>query len=205
MKDVRRSAGMPRLSDFASSDGTPVVIDISTSIPYYLKNNVPTPLASPTTVAAAVVMGGIRKTTDQTIGTLGASWVPIMNYTSQVFSNHPYVTTDLTAGTISFAKAGDYMLTANIEMTFTPDNNSSRKTGLRLFVVTDNAAIPNASVNLYAGGYTAGFANSSSIPVQLSAAMVGKNLRFEVGGGDTFAAAILRTVLLSAVSLGPIS
>jgi hypothetical protein len=198
---IRTADRAPKLNDFLDSDGTPIVIDTTTDIPYYLKKNVITSLQAG---GGEVVMGGIRKTTDQTIGSLGAAWVPITNYTVQVFADHPDVDTDLANGTIAFHKQGSYMLTANIEMTFTSDNNSSRKTGLRLFNATDNAAIPNASVNLYAGGYTAGFANSISIPVEVSPTTVGKILRFEIGGGDTFASVTLRAVLLSAVSLGPL-
>ena len=201
---IRTIDRTPILVDFRSSNGTPVVIDLLTDIPYYLKNNVPTSLAAPTTVAAAVVMGGIRKTTDQTVGNLGATWIPITNYTTQVFANHPDVDTNLAAGTIAFHKQGSYMVTVNVEMAFTSDNNSSRKTGIRLFDVTDGAAIPNAMVNLYAGAYTNGFTNSTSIPIEISPSTVGKNIRLDIGGGDTFANVILKAVLLSAVSLGPL-
>jgi hypothetical protein len=195
---IRTCAGVPALSMFANGDGTPIVIDTTTDVPYYVKKNVITSLQQ------EGVRGGIRKTTDQTIGNLGATWVPIINYINQVFVDHPDVDTDLANGTIAFHKAGQYMLFANIEMGFTSDNNSSRKTGLRLFNVTDNAAIPNANVNLYAGAYSAGFANSTSIPVDLSPALVGKNIRIELGGGDTFAAVVLRTVILSAVLVGSV-
>jgi len=198
---IRTIDRTPILIDFRSSNGTPVVIDLLTDIPYYLKNNVPTSLQAG---SGSVVMGGIRKTTDQTVGNLGATWIPITNYTTQVFADHPDVDTDLAAGTIAFHKQGSYMMTANVEMAFTSDNNSSRKTGIRLFDVTDGAAIPNAMVNLYAGAYTNGFTNSTSIPVEISPSTVGKNIRLDIGGGDTFANVILKAVLLSAVSLGPL-
>ena len=197
---IRTVSKQPKPENFADSDGTPIVIDTLTDIPYYLKKNVPTSLRA----SGEVAMGGIRKTTEQTVGNLGATWIPITNYTTQVFADHPDVDTDLAAGTIAFHKAGSYMITANVEMDFTADNNSSRKMGLRLFNVTDNIAIPNASLNLYAGAYASGFANSSSIPVEISASAVSKNLRLEIGGGGAFANVVLHAVLLSAVSLGTI-
>jgi hypothetical protein len=195
---IRTADRAPILADFKDSEGTPIVIDTITDIPYYLKKNVITSLQQ------EGVRGGIRKTTDQTVGALGATWVSITNYTNQVFVDHPDVDTDLANGTIAFHKAGQYMLTANIEMSFTSDNNSSRKTGFRLFNVTDNVAIPNATVNLYAGAYSAGFTNSTSIPLDLSPALAGKNIRIEIGGGDTFAAVVFHAVMLSAVSVGPV-
>ena len=37
---IRTCARMPRVSDFAAGDGTPIVIDVTTGIGYYLYKNI---------------------------------------------------------------------------------------------------------------------------------------------------------------------
>lgn len=44
MTNIRTTSTTPVASDFTSTEGTPVVVDESTDIPYYSKDNVPTPL-----------------------------------------------------------------------------------------------------------------------------------------------------------------
>lgn len=41
---VRTKKGMPVLRDFASNEGTPIVIDVLTGIAYYLYNNIVFPI-----------------------------------------------------------------------------------------------------------------------------------------------------------------
>jgi hypothetical protein len=42
---IRTKQGMPVLRDFASNEGTPIVIDVTTRIAYFLFNNIIFPLA----------------------------------------------------------------------------------------------------------------------------------------------------------------
>jgi hypothetical protein len=41
---IRTKAGLPLLRDFASGEGTPIVIDVLTGIGYYLHHNIIYPL-----------------------------------------------------------------------------------------------------------------------------------------------------------------
>ena len=41
---IRTKAGVPTLTDFASGEGTPIVIDVTTGLGYYLYRNVVMPL-----------------------------------------------------------------------------------------------------------------------------------------------------------------
>jgi len=153
--------------------------------------------------AVQLAFGGLRKTTNQNIGALGAAFVAITNYQAPIFANEFGIATDAANGTLTFARPGNYVLTANIDATFTQDNNTSRSTILRLFNVTDNIAIADASARLYAGGYTAGFQSSNAIAVNINA-VVGKALRLEIGGGSTFAAFNIAQAAFSAQSVGPV-
>lgn len=50
---IRTKAGVPELRDFASGEGTPIVIDTLTRIAYFLHNNTVFPLAqNPLTINA---------------------------------------------------------------------------------------------------------------------------------------------------------
>ena len=47
---IRTKAGVPTLTDFASGEGTPIVIDVLTGIGYYLYKNIVMQLVSGTVV-----------------------------------------------------------------------------------------------------------------------------------------------------------
>jgi hypothetical protein len=47
---IKTKEGMPELRDFASQTGTPIVIDVLTSIAYYLYKNTIYPLATGTPI-----------------------------------------------------------------------------------------------------------------------------------------------------------
>ena len=50
---IRTRKGVPTLRDFASGEGTPIVIDVLTRIAYFLYNNTVYPLApNPSSVGA---------------------------------------------------------------------------------------------------------------------------------------------------------
>jgi len=55
---IRTKAGVPILTDFASGEGTPIVIDVLTGIGYYLYKNIVIQLVGGTvTVANAFSLG----------------------------------------------------------------------------------------------------------------------------------------------------
>jgi hypothetical protein len=54
---IKKKTGVPVLRDFASGDGTPIVIDVLTGIGYYLHNNIVFPLQFGTSSAGAFSSG----------------------------------------------------------------------------------------------------------------------------------------------------
>jgi len=149
-------------------------------------------------------MGGLRKTTSQVIGNLGAAYVPITNYQTEPFDPTFGLIVDQLAGTIAFTRAGNYQVSVNFEASYTPDNNSSRNTHVRMFNITLGQPILNGDSNLYAGAYTAGFFNSATINAVIVSAFVGNTMRLEVGGGSNFAAFTVLQVMFTALSVGPV-
>ena len=145
---------------------------------------------------------GMRKTIDQVIGSLAAAYVPITNYQGEVYTDPFGVSWNLANGTLAMERVGNYTLSIGLDCTFTADNNSSRSTKLRLFNVTTNQAVPDASSNVYAGAYVAGLVLNGPIPVTIS--VPNQVLRLELGGGSTFAAFTVLQANFATQSLGPI-
>lgn len=164
----------------------------------------PRPIAQVAGAASqSLAYGGIRKTTDQLIGTLQAAWVPITTYQANVVPSPVGIVTNLANGTIQIPKAGVYTIVVNLEVTYTSDNNSSRTAAMRIFNVTDGIAIPDSEWELYAGAYTPGFSNgmSTMTPILQS----NKVYRLEVSGGvDSFANFTVKQAVFSAYSLGAV-
>jgi hypothetical protein len=156
--------------------------------------------ASP--ITQGIALGGIRKNDDQNIGNIAATYVPITNFNSLVFDPYAGVIGDLTAGTLRITNSGYYNVNVAIEATYTADNNQSRSTNLRIFDVTAGLAVPNLTVALYAGGYTAGFALAATIP--MTVVSPGHLYRLELGGGSTFANFIILNSLFSITSIGSV-
>lgn len=130
--------------------------------------------------------GAIRKTTAQNIGNLGASFVPIVNYQTNVFTDNVDVVTNLVNGTVLVTSSGLYEFTVNLDVIMTSDNNSSRFFKLRIFNVTDNVAVPLTTTNIYIGAYVSGFSFSQTAPLDFELIGINKDYRVEIGGGDAF-------------------
>jgi len=113
--------------------------------------------------------GGIRKTSNQTIATLSTAYVAVTNYDSQLYPTSSGVTGNLVAGTITAAKAGDYLLVVNLDATCTNDNNAGRVVTMQAWDSVANTAIPNAEIKMFVGAYASGFQASVSIPFTVAA------------------------------------
>ena len=146
---------------------------------------------------------GIRKTTAQSLGSLGTTWVTIANYDTPVFVTPIGGSFSLANGSISVTTADDYIYTTTVEFACTSDNNSSRKIELRFFNLTDNVPIANANVFLYVGAYAEGVASSFSIPVNVSA-LVNKAICMQIRGAQNFAGAQVLGAAFNTVSIDPI-
>ena len=154
--------------------------------------------------AQGLAYGGIRKTTDQNIGTLSSAWVPIAGYQTNVASSPSGVVTDLANGTVQILKPGAYTVVVNLEATYTSDNNSSRTATVRLFNITDNVPVPDSSWELYAGAYTPGF--SSGISTITPVSYAGRVYRVDITGGtDAFAAFTIKQATFIVCSIGSVS
>jgi len=149
-----------------------------------------------------LAFGGIRKTVDQIIGNLGSPYVLIDAFTTDIFAPPAGIITNLAAGTVQIATPGLYQGIINIEATFTADNNQSRKTNVRIFDVTAGAAVPNALMALYAGGYTSGF--SSAVSLMMTLTLANHVFRLEIGNGDAFTTFVIRQAAFAFTSIGPV-
>jgi len=137
--------------------------------------------------------GGIRKTSNQTIATLSTAFVAVTNYDVPLYPTSSGVTVNLVAGTVTAAKAGDYLIIANLDATCTSDNNAGRTVTVQAWDAVANTAMPNAEVKVFVGAYAAGFQASVSIP--FTAAADNKSIVMKINA----VANISNVVILSAV------
>jgi hypothetical protein len=93
--------------------------------------------------------GGMRKTSVQTIGTLGT-------------------------GTISPTVAGQYNVIVNFEFTCTVNNNNSEQFNIQLYNVTDAVMMPTTTMSVWQGANQNGAAISAIAPFTITAANINK-------------------------------
>jgi hypothetical protein len=154
-------------------------------------NNTLLQLASRISVLENKAYGGIRKTTDQVIGTLGAAYVSIINYQTNSFSDNKNIVVNLLNGTLSFNTPGNYTFIIGLAVVFTQDNNSSRFFNVRLFNTTDNVVASNTTLSYHVGGYLAGTTLSITGTVYIPPGSENKEYIIQIGGGDTFATTVV--------------
>jgi hypothetical protein len=118
--------------------------------------------------------GGMRKTSVQTIGTLGTTWVNIVNYTATTFDANNNVNVNLTTGTISPTVAGQYNVIVNFEFTCTVNNNNSEQFNIQLYNVTDAVMMPTTTMSVWQGANQNGAAISAIAPFTITAANINK-------------------------------
>ena len=145
--------------------------------------------------------GGIRKTSNQAVGTLGAAYVTVTNYDSVAITPIGGLTLDLAVGSVETTYPTNYVVTVNTTFSCTPDNNSSRFTYYRLFNATDNAPVADSERIIYVGAYAAGGTINLSSPLALPALLFGKKLVVQIGGGSTFASVIVDSAAFTMIEV----
>jgi hypothetical protein len=149
------------------------------------------------------VFGGIRKSASSDLGGVNTTWEPIIGFSASAMQDNPGVTLDLAAGTIAISETGNYQITVNCEVSYTVDKEVTRRMLMRLFNVTDNAAVPNADLSIGIGAWSDFASSSYTVLAYISAGLVGKALRMEISAsaGDTFAAVQVLSALFAAVKM----
>ena len=150
--------------------------------------------------AVVAAYGGMGRATNQVLGTLGAAYVNIANYTEQRFNPNVNVTTDLVTGYYSVLRASVYNLSFEFGFTCT-SVNTGRNFNARIFNVTDNVAIGDV-FPIFVGRDTDGGSASASVLFNLPAAGVGKNLVLQLGGGDSLSTFTITHMVLSISGAG---
>ena len=134
------------------------------------------------------VFGGMRKTTQQVIGALGAGWVPITNYQAEVFLNPQGIVSDFASGEFALTEPGNYLITLSFDTTFTASAVTGRAYNLRLYDVTNAAAVPDMEEHCFIGQFASQFTPHTTLPLTVTTALVNAQIRVEIGNGDVFAA-----------------
>ena len=200
MSDVRVIAKPPEPLSFGYTGGTgsALVINSGTSYAYYYKKGVGiTPISDP--LAARASYGGMSKTVNQAIGTLGAAYQTVATYTVLRPSAPVNVTPNLTAGSLTFGALGVYQLNVDLALLFNEDTGG-RSYNARLYNLTAGAVLGDilpVAVGRNTAGSTLGFGFLGEV------ALLNQQIVFQIGGGDTFANTIIATAGLYASRVSP--
>lgn len=193
---IRTNQGVPPVSLFADSQGTPLMIDLDTDAAYFLKKNVVTPLSIvPQRVTAAY--GGMRIGTPRSI-VLGASWTRITNYNSSIFDGAVGVIEDRPAGSLLIENPGIYTASLGYDLIY-DEANAARSFFVRLFDVDDNVPL-GQPIEWYSGRNT--FGSNVSITFGFDTLAASKHIAIEVGGGDAFTNVTLKSGVFMLNSIG---
>jgi len=198
---VRTKAGVPILRDFASTEGTPIVIDALTEIAYYLNSNIVFPIKAPLEpVISTAGSIGMRMTSNKTI-VLGAGWSRMTNYLEAIALPSLGFDYDLAAGTITFKYAAPFILIVQGELTFS-EEQSGTNFSIRLFNVTTGVAFPNA-MRIPVGRNQSGAV--IAITALFDAPVLGQAYAIEMGGGSNYTNEILNSLQYSVLSTSSIA
>jgi hypothetical protein len=143
--------------------------------------------------------GGMRKTSFQNVGNLGAGWVTVNNYQVEVFTTHQLITVGLVQGTLAPTALMNCVFQFNAEFTFTSDNNSSRNFHVQLYSNINGAVVPNADLLINVGAYAAGATISEAIPTSVQT--TNNEFVIRIGGGSTFAAFVITSAMFAIMEL----
>jgi hypothetical protein len=138
--------------------------------------------------------GGMRKITNQTIGTLGAAWVNITNYDSNTFSVLEGVNINLVTGTLSPTIAGDYNLICDFEYTCDATNNKGENFDVQLYNVTDAVVVSNVQVRVWQGAYQGGGSIGSVMPFTLASSALNKQFLLRISSASSIATFVVTQV-----------
>jgi len=187
----------------ASGDTTGILIPAMGNL-YENATEVPTATAEvvPMKNSGVQQLGGVRKTSASAPTTLGAPFINVIDYDANAYLTPVGITNNVTAGTITLSKAGNYDLTANLLVTYAADNTANRAFGTRVIDTVDLSVV--ASTTVYAAQYTNGTSVGFGIPVTIGAGRVGHPLVMQVGNGNAFTNFVVGAATLSATSVGAI-
>ena len=184
--------GVPPAGAFGSTggQGSPIVINDATAQPFYYKaRQGVTPLADPRVVNAAYAQ--INSLTPMNI-VVNAGWTPMVNYLNSMV-DPVIVVPDRANGTLSTTEAGVYLLNISFDLTFN-EVNASQNYFARIFNVTDSLEMAN--LEFFVGRNTGG--SSAGVSVLANATGGGKLIRLELGGGDTLANVVRKSITFGA-------
>jgi len=193
---IRKFNGVPPLSQFDFNEGTPLVIDTTTGVVYYVDDNAVLPV-EPTPDRVRVAYGGIRITAQRAI-TLNGTWTRIINYNASVYGTPVNITESLTAGILQANIISAYRVTVTLAISFT-EINAGQSYLIRL-VDEVSGAVLAGPIECYVGRNTAG--STPSFAFGVVPTLVGTRVAIEIGGGDTFAAVQLKKAEFSVHSIG---
>ena len=198
---IRTKAGVPTLTDFASGEGTPIVLDVLTGIPYYLYKNIVYPAHVPLEpVVSTAGSIGMRMTSNKTI-VLGSGWTRMTNYLEAIALPSLGFSYDLVAGTITFNYNAPFVLIVQGELTFS-EEQSGTNFSVRLFNVTTGVAFSNA-MRIPVGRNQAGAV--IAVTALFDAPVIGQAYALELGGGSTYTNEILNSLQFSVLSTASIA
>lgn len=112
---------------------------------------------------------------------IGATWDPLNQYNTVPFTPLG-MTLDQATGQFTFTSEGVWELTFQISLAHN-ESNASRRTGVRLFDVTNSAAGNDAVIGI--GRNTDATNFGATFWVDIDDVQVGNSYRFEIGGTDT--------------------
>jgi len=193
---IRKFNGVPPISQFDFNEGTPLVIDTTTGVIYYVEDNTVFPV-EPTPDRVRVAYGGIRVTAQRAI-TLNGTWTRIVNYDASVYGTPVNITESLTAGTLQIDRISTYRVAVTLAMSFT-EINAGQSYFIRLVDAVSGAVLAGP-IECYVGRNTAG--STPSFTFGAVTAVTGRKFAIEIGGGDTFAAVQLKKAEFSVHSIG---
>lgn len=186
--DVRTVKGVPKISDFASKQGTPLVIDEVTGFGYFGSGKDVIGLkVDPASISVALAQAGMRIVTSVPI-TLGAGWTRIDGYDG--LSTTPLgVVPDTGEGSLLPNYLSPMQVIITISMLFDEAQNG-RLFWVRVFDVAYNVELGRVPVPV--GRNTAG--QLVSMPILTQGQHRDSRYVLELGGGDTFVNTALQFV-----------
>ena len=183
MTEVRVTNKLPPNSAFGNTEGkgSALVIDSLTNYAYYLKKGVGvTPISD--ALATRASYGGMAKTVNQAIGTLGAAYQTVATYTTLRPATPLNVTPNLAAGSLSFSAFGIYQLSIDLALIF-DELNAARTYNARMYNLTAGVVLGDIlpiAVGRNTAGSTLGFGLLTEV------ALLNQQIVLQIGGGDTF-------------------
>ena len=179
--DVRTVEGKPRISDFASQSGTPIVIDVNTGYASYAMGKDVMPLqVDPVTSFNQNGCGGMSIYVNHPI-TLNAQWTRILDYDRKTVENELGIRTDLLAGSLAPQYNSPLQVNIVFNLTFNEQQNGTQFR-VRILSLPDNVEVNSVLVSV--GRNAAGYTYAASFIAEVK--NVGHEFVVEIGNGSTY-------------------